>query len=231
MVHQITRFSDAQAAWENWHLSAFELRRQCVDAMKAVLLEFAPKLVNVVDFHIKNSENCLANIAMMPGATGETNEFYTEGRGVTLIILDDDAPTVIPVFAMLTCALLGGNTVMVCSNNPELAPLLHSVGSSTAFPESVLQLDSLDSYHALLDSDVRCVGFVGRISAEKKINRELSKHRGPIVNLVAETDLEKMPVSKDTTLPLRFVTERTRTINITAIGGNASLLELGSDAH
>ncbi|MCP3702611.1 MAG: 1-pyrroline-5-carboxylate dehydrogenase, partial [Alteromonas sp.] len=27
------------------------------------------------------------------------------------------------------------------------------------------------------------------------------------------------------------ITERTRTINITAVGGNATLLELGSEAH
>ncbi|MCO4788283.1 1-pyrroline-5-carboxylate dehydrogenase, partial [Vibrio cholerae] len=52
-----------------------------------------------------------------------------------------------------------------------------------------------------------------------------------IVSLVSETDLLTLPVAHDPHLSLRFITERTRTINITAVGGNATLLELGVDTH
>ncbi|HAS64519.1 MAG TPA: 1-pyrroline-5-carboxylate dehydrogenase, partial [Vibrio sp.] len=47
---------------------------------------------------------------------------------------------------------------------------------------------------------------------------------------VSETDLVTLNVAHDPHLSLRFITERTRTINITAVGGNATLLG-ASDSH
>jgi delta 1-pyrroline-5-carboxylate dehydrogenase len=83
----------------------------------------------------------------------------------------------------------------------------------------------------LLESDVRSIGYVGNPEVERTINRQLAKRTGAIVSLTSETDLVSIPVAHDPHLALRFITERTRTINITAVGGNATLLELGSEAH
>ncbi|MFA0070912.1 1-pyrroline-5-carboxylate dehydrogenase, partial [Vibrio breoganii] len=71
----------------------------------------------------------------------------------------------------------------------------------------------------------------GNSQTAQAINLQLAKRDGAIVGLVAETDLATMNVANDPHLSLRFITERTRTINITAVGGNATLLELGSEAH
>jgi delta 1-pyrroline-5-carboxylate dehydrogenase len=76
--------------------------------------------------------------------------------------------------------------------------------------------------------DISAAALVGNRQAEQDVNRELAKREGAICTFVSETDLQALPVSHDPCLVLRFVTERTCTINITAVGGNASLLELGS---
>lgn len=101
----------------------------------------------------------------------------------------------------------------------------------SSLPANLLQFASFDAYHQLIESDVRCVGYVGNPSVEATLNRQLAKRTGAIVSLVSETDLLTLPVAHDPHLSLRFITERTRTINITAVGGNATLLELGVDTH
>ncbi|WP_305846204.1 hypothetical protein [Photobacterium kishitanii] len=57
--------------------------------------------------------------------------------------------------------------------------------------------------------------------------RQLAQREGVLAQLVAELDGELVPVIGSQHYCLRFITERTRTINITAVGGNATLLELG----
>ncbi|MCV5886981.1 hypothetical protein OFN71_27590, partial [Escherichia coli] len=81
------------------------------------------------------------------------------------------------------------------------------------------------------ESDVRSVGYVGYSQVEHALNLQLAKRDGAIVGLVSETDLESPKLAHDPHLSLRFITERTRTINITAVGGNATLLELGNETH
>ncbi len=82
-----------------------------------------------------------------------------------------------------------------------------------------------------LEEDIRNFAFVGSEQDVLGYNKKLALRSGAITALVSETDLEALPQSQDPKLVLRFITERTRTINITAVGGNATLLELGSDGH
>lgn len=165
-------------------------------------------------------------------STGETNELYTAGRGVALIIQDHVSQSAQQAaIAQLTCALLAGNSVIVCSDDIDLIKALETTAKSASLPINLLQFASLDAYHQLLESDVRSVGYIGNQEVERNINRQLAKRTGAIVGLVSETDVELIPVAHDPHLSLRFITERTRTINITAVGGNATLLELGSETH
>jgi delta 1-pyrroline-5-carboxylate dehydrogenase len=132
---------------------------------------------------------------------------------------------------MITCALIAGNSVVICSDNTEFNQLVNHAVASATFPSNLVQVVAYDASSPLLDSDVRSVGYVGYSQVEHALNLQLAKRDGAIVGLVSETDLESPTVAHDPHLSLRFITERTRTINITAVGGNATLLELGSDAH
>ncbi|KHA61917.1 1-pyrroline-5-carboxylate dehydrogenase [Vibrio variabilis] len=232
MVHQVTRFSDAFSAWENWNLTDFDSKSECLLAFKQSLQQNQALLGAVVSFHIEQASTLLAETHQLIGPTGETNELYTAGRGVALIIQGDATqPAKNAAVAQMTAALIAGNSVIFCSDDAELCKDLEAAYTQSSLPTNLVQFASLDAYHQLLESDVRSVGYVGNVEVERSINRQLAKREGAIVGLVSETDLNATPVAHDPHLSLRFITERTRTINITAVGGNATLLELGSDTH
>ena len=232
MVHQVTLFSDAFSAWENWNLTSFESKSECLLALKKALQKAQPSLASVVSYHITQASALLAETHQLVGPTGETNELYTAGRGVALIIQDDASEQAQKsAVAQLTAALIAGNTVILCSDDVKLSEKLEAAYMQSSLPMNLVQFAPLDAYHQLLEQDVRSVGYVGKPEVELNINRQLAKREGAIVGLVSETDLAALPVALDPHLSLRFITERTRTINITAVGGNATLLELGSEAH
>lgn len=232
MVHQVTRFSDAFSAWENWNLTDFDSKSECLLAFKQALQTTQPQLASVASYHIEQASAFLAETHQLVGPTGETNELYTAGRGVALVIQDSSQEQAkLAVVAQVIAALVAGNGVILCGDDTELSQALEAAYKQSSLPTNLVQFVALDAYHQLLESDVRSIGYVGNPEVETSINRQLAKRSGAIVSLTSETDLVNIPVAHDPHLALRFITERTRTINITAVGGNATLLELGSEAH
>jgi len=232
MVHQVTCFSDAYCAWESWNLTRYQQRSDAVMALKNELEHYDASLAKVITFHLEQGEAWLSTCHLMPGPTGETNELYTAGRGVGLLIQDQTGLAgQQALIAQLTCALLAGNSVVVCSDDEPFSHWLNSAISAAALPMNLVQQLPADAAQGLLECDVRVVGYVGTETATIELNRALSQRNGAIVSFISETDCEALPTALDPSLALRFVTERTRTINITAVGGNATLLELGSDGH
>ena len=69
--------------------------------------------------------------------------------------------------------------------------------------------------------------YLGTETGARQFNRQLAQRDGSIITPVVETDPMNLPVLSRSDFLLRLVTERTRTINLTAIGGNASLMEQG----
>ncbi|MEH0689071.1 1-pyrroline-5-carboxylate dehydrogenase [Vibrio cholerae] len=240
MIHQVTRYTDALSAFENWNLTDFASKKEDVSS----LIEAMGKVqspsedadwnagLNVMRFQLARATSLLAHCHELPGPTGETNELYTAGRGVTVLIQEEkSAQAKGSVLAQLTTALLAGNSVILCSDDDTLCTALEDACTHSSLPTHVLQVAPLEAYPQLLESDIRCIGYVGQTQALVRLNRQLAKRSGAIVSLVSETDLSALPVAQDPHLALRFITERTRTINITAVGGNATLLELGSESH
>lgn len=232
MVHQIPHFSDALAAWEKWNLTDFDSKCECLLTLKSSLENSMPTVAKVITYHLQHASTLLAHTHHLIGPTGESNQLYSAGRGVALIIQEDHGiQAKHAVVAQLTVALVAGNSVILCSNDAELSSALAAAYSRSSLPANLVQWVSFDAYKQLMESDVRCVGYVGKPALEATLNRQLAKRSGAIVSLVSETDLLTIPVAHDPHLSLRFITERTRTINITAVGGNATLLELGVDTH
>ena len=234
MIHQITVFSDAQQAWASWNLTDFQTRLAYLSTFRAAISGQHHAYASVCQFHLQQAEHALAHPHQLLGPTGETNELYASGRGVTLLLASNSDQTLAAqqsLLAMLTAALLAGNVVLVCSDDSKLNQALESAIKQANLPANVLLVVPFDSYAPLLEQDVRVVGYVGNPATEHNINLQLAKREGAICQLVSETDLSTMQIAHDPLLSLRFITERTRTINITAVGGNATLLELGSDKH
>lgn len=232
MVHQVTRFSDAFSAWENWNLTGFDSKNESLQSLKNHLQRTMPAVAAVFAYHLRQATGLLAQPHQLIGPTGETNELYTAGRGVALVVQDDSSHEArLAVSAQLCAALIAGNGVVLCSDDTELTAALKAAYQQSTIPANLIQFATLDAYQQLMDSDIRCMGYVGKTSVERSLNRQLAKRQGAIVSLVSETDFAHLPVANDPHLVLRFITERTRTINITAVGGNATLLELGSETH
>lgn len=235
-MQPITRFSevtvfDAQTAWEQWNLTDYTFKKECLLSVERHLEGQDPQLAAAVQYHLRHADRLLAEPKLMPGPTGETNELYTAGRGVCALVVESGAPWV-AVFAQLTAALIAGNAVVVCCDDIELNQCIESA-IATTLPAHLVHIVAYDSYQAVVASDIRVLAFVGSEKTELSLNRLLAKKQGVIVPLVAETvDVAKegsdLIQAHDPHLVLRFITERTRTINITAVGGNATLLELGN---
>ncbi len=167
----------------------------------------------------------------LPGPTGESNELYETARGLTLVVGSDSA-TPRALAGQLFAALACGNPV-IFSAEPEpewgsrLVTLLHQVGvprgvlvcADNAPLETLLQLPSLT-----------LVAPVCRPEELIRIQRPLAERDGLLVQLAAETDPDGCTTLLQPDHLHRFLTEKTRTINTTAVGGNATLLELGSSA-
>ncbi|GAD90809.1 hypothetical protein VHA01S_056_00260 [Vibrio halioticoli NBRC 102217] len=224
-------FSEAQQAWSLWNQVPYATRYQLImTAAKALPLSH---LKVPLEFHHKHSSELLSEPVLMPGPTGETNELYTAGRGVSLIIADSAVNMSVSkaFYAQLCVSLMAGNCVVLCVQDNELAEQVQKLIECLALPSGVLSLVEYDQYVQLIESDVRITTVLGEDAFVKEVNRHLARKTGAIAPLIAEVELEKMPVAQDPKLVLRYITERTRTINITAVGGNATLLELGSAEH
>ena len=227
MVQQTIGFSDTFSAWENWDLTDFDSKHECLLAFENALATNHPEWSKVVSFHIKQAAALIGFSHQLIGPTGESNELYCAGRGVAVIIMamevqQESARSA--VIAQLTCALVAGNSVVLCSDDRTLAQELDRAYQRSSLPMNLIQFAPFDTAQQVLQSDVRVVGFVGSLIGEINLNRQLAARSGAIVSLVSETELATLSVAHDPHLSLRFMTERTRTINITAVGGNATLL-------
>lgn len=227
MKEKLNLYSQAEQAFNVWSLKSPRERAEVLDGLKR---EVPAELMSAFTYQYRHTAAISSKTHSLVSPTGETNELYTQGRGVSLLLADsgaDNAPKA--VIAMLVAMLLSGNSVVVCSDNEQVTWLITMLIQSPVLPLGVLQLAQKDSYAALIGQDIRNVALIGDSQAAVALNKQLSARPNAITALVAETDLAGLPNAKDPMLALRFVTERVRTINITAIGGNAMLLELGSD--
>jgi delta 1-pyrroline-5-carboxylate dehydrogenase len=224
-----TSYQRSTSAWESWYLSDVEQR--C--ALVSSFIESLPaELQNAANYQLLHSQPAIMQVHDLVGPTGETNELYTAGRGVSLLIVESKrGKSIQATVAMLVAIVAAGNSVIICCDDATIAKALLDQDGNSRVLGDVIQCVSFDSHKILVDHDIRNCAFIGNWKTEREINTLLANRTGAITALVSETDLVGLPVSQDPTLVLRFITERTRTINITAVGGNATLLELGSETR
>lgn len=148
----------------------------------------------------------------LPGPTGELNRLRSEPRG-TFICFSEAGETDNYV-AYVAMALLTGNTVCLI-NDGDLASRLTLAG----VPDAVV-LQSLNMKAAWDTPRLSGVAYAGPRDKARALNRDIAARDGGILQFVWQDAI-------DPHLSLRFVTERTLTINTAAIGGNADLLGIG----
>ncbi|WP_165311669.1 1-pyrroline-5-carboxylate dehydrogenase [Vibrio ziniensis] len=229
MSQQIPMFDAAKKAFEDWYLSEPQARCLVLETLKK---KVPSELVTAYDYQLSFGKQIVENCQSLISPTGETNDLYIQGRGVAVLLIDSaDKSSRQATIAMLVSMLIAGNSVVACTDDKELTKLFSNLAENSEMPANLLQVCSRDNYSALIHQDIRNFALIGNSQTAIEINKELAAKPNAITSLVSETDLITLPNSKDPMLTLRFATERVRTINITAIGGNAMLMELGSDKH
>lgn len=235
-MQTITRFSevtvfDARTAWEQWNLTEYSFKSECLLSVSKSLDKIDATLSRVMVHHIQQAQTFIGEPKLMPGPTGETNELYCAGRGVcALIVTSLSEPKEYvqkAAISLLTTALIAGNSVVICCDDEDFNHTLQQAFGDS-LPAHLVQIVAYDSYAKLIESNISIAAVVVDLQTQIEMNRLLAQRTGAIVPLIVE-DPQNIALSFDPALVLRFITERTRTINITAVGGNATLLELGSE--
>lgn len=230
MTPDTALFNNAVAAWQQWHMVSFAYRKQQIEGLKSQLKKSHKPLARLTNFHLQHAEQQLAMPVLLAGITGETNQLYTQGRGVCLLVVQNNSShsdnVTASTVAMLITALVAGNSVILCTDNTEINQLVSLLLTSINLPTNLIQLCEYDNYAALINHNISTVGYVGNHRALQQLNKQLADKPSAIANLIYETQLETPRLVHDPLLSLSFITERVKTINIAAIGGNAELLSI-----
>ena len=166
---------------------------------------------------------------VLPGPTGESNEFHMRGRGVFVCISPWNFPLAI-FTGQVAAALAAGNAVVAkpAEQTPLIAVqavrLLHAAGVPTAALHFV---PGDGKVGAALVADPRTAGvaFTGSTEVARGINRVLAGKDGPIVPLIAETGGINAMIVDATALPEQ-VTDDVITSAFRSAGQRCSALRL-----
>ncbi|MBJ7536411.1 1-pyrroline-5-carboxylate dehydrogenase [Marinomonas transparens] len=213
----------AQDVFEAWDMLCADGRADC---LKTALASFPEAQRKMAHWQLENAVKEISETRIMPGPTGERNELSTQGRGVFLCtsFIDTEKATVGLVGQVFT-ALVAGNPVITVG--PTGQEIMDAIAPFVA--EGVIQNVAESAQDSLIEAE-NLAGVAVLCNAEqaKALNQRLVAKSGLICQLVEETDSETLSTIAKPHYLLRFVTERTVSINTTAVGGNATLLELGS---
>ncbi|WP_435236948.1 hypothetical protein ACR30L_05075 [Psychromonas sp. PT13] len=230
-INQILKQADAQ--WESWNELGVTVRSQLLLSWADEIAQhatFATMPAKMVRYQVNQGLPVIEEVRMMPGPTGESNELYSAGRGTFILCGNHDASSSAFV-GMMTSALLAGNCVVISLPEAlsDIADKLLSTLLSVGIPEYVIQIAPVGSTRLLISEPATAgVIYAGDRTEVIEMNQLLAEREGLLAQFITETELTLLSTITDTYYILRFITEKTRTINITAIGGNAALLALGS---
>ncbi|WP_160061832.1 hypothetical protein [Psychromonas sp. L1A2] len=222
----------ATSAWLTWNAIEIEQRITLISQWSELLkLQHSLGLLpgQMVDFHSLHAVPLISSGEEMPGPTGESNVLSTAGRGPFVIMAKQDAP-IEAFIALVSCALVAGNSVVMAAL-PEHEDIISTLEQVCTFSDIEMPIvavkDNSELENVIINPAIAGVGYVGSEAEAIRLNRVLAERDGQIALLIVETDLEGLEMVRDQSLVLRFITEKTLTTNVTAVGGNATLLALG----
>ena len=217
----------AAKAASNWQKTSVQQRADILRRAADMMEEISPRLIHLIsheagrtlkDAHLEireavdflryyaNQAETLMSSKIMPGPTGELNEWRLSGRGPFLCISPWNFPAAI-FTGQIAAALSVGCPVLAkpAEQTPlvacEIIKLLHEAG----IPKDVLHFlpgDGPKIGNALFADDrLTGVAFTGGFDTARIINTALAKRQGPIIPLIAETGGLNAMIVDSTALP------------------------------
>nr|WP_317198934.1 1-pyrroline-5-carboxylate dehydrogenase [uncultured Psychrobacter sp.] len=216
---------------ESWRLLGAVNRAPYLEAAipKLALLTGNATKAKRLFHHLLNAAPKLDEVERMTGATGESNDLYMTARGKTMVIGGESATTM-AVLGQLIAALLTGNEVILhCPSQYEMCDEAAKILYDTGISDDVLSVANDAQTVTLLYIDrLAQVAVAGNTSEIQEISQTLADTDGILTQVIPVSDMDGLSEMLTPDYLHRFMTERVITINTTAIGGNASLLELGT---
>lgn len=230
MHHADSHDIQAGTVWEAWNRRGFADRcRLLTTALEHLPAHAEAALTERLTRQLLSDAERMGTTVELPGPTGESNALYLNGRGLVLLLGTETGSETLVAVQLLAALACGNAVVLRWPGQESWLGQLVEVLQQAGVPKALLAADSHTPEAELLNHpDLRLV--ITGCSPEQaiRLNRALAMQEGVLLQLVAETDLQLCTLLTSPDFLLRLVTEKTRTINTTAVGGNATLLELGS---
>jgi RHH-type proline utilization regulon transcriptional repressor/proline dehydrogenase/delta 1-pyrroline-5-carboxylate dehydrogenase len=195
---------EARAAQLRGAQDAWDRRRDRLRLLTRAVAACPEPVRALAEAALAAARPCLGEPLSLPGPSGESNRLSLHGRGLWLC-LGADADTAL---RQVVTALATGNTVLAARSEAIEALLaavtVPHVADSFAWDGELASVLGLP--------DLAGVALSADQPTLRHARKLLAAREGPLVQLVTDLD------------PVRFVTERTLSIDITAAGGNVGLL-------
>jgi RHH-type proline utilization regulon transcriptional repressor/proline dehydrogenase/delta 1-pyrroline-5-carboxylate dehydrogenase len=193
-------------------LSAVGIVEELADDLDSTLAAARSQLISI-ERHLKKP-------TVLPGPTGESNVLYLEPRGILVCFADKDVDFEYWTLSIVT-ALATGNVVISVVSELFYAEALEFRQQfiATGAPAGVFQVAKLQHLEALLSED-KLAGVVIDSQSERStyMVEKLAQRSGAILPVIT--------AEYNDHLIQRLLTEKTVSIDITASGGNTSLMTL-----
>ncbi len=221
----------ANTAQHTWALTSVEHRAAILEKAAILFQENLPKLTAILTREAgKCILDCISEIretidycryyamracadftpAILPGPTGEFNQFSLHPRGIIICISPWNFPLAI-FTGQIVAALVTGNTVIAkpALQTPLIAKMAIDLLHQAGIPLDVLQLiiGRGNTIGNKLVSDERIAGVMltGSTATAKNIEQSLAKRRGPIACFIAETGGQNAMILDSSALPEQAV--------------------------
>ena len=216
----------AESAWEIWNALGVTKR---IERLSRAAQELNQPIVNWIIGRVSTTMPAAVNL---PGPTGEANSLHWSGRGIICVCADSTQEMLengaydTAIAIQLFTALATGNAVILQDRN-KYTHRLHAALLSAGVPEAIIQMVSASLDDLTQQEAFHAYAFCGTRDSLIPLNQKLAQRGGMLAQLISETQFDTYPTLTSLDYPWRFVTESTLSVNTTAVGGNATLLELG----
>ena len=206
----------AHKAMATWHKHAIEQRISMTFRATAVMAD------TTVDGILREK---LAAPLLLPGPTGEENQLSLVARGVMLVIVHD-SDTAQETVKQICSALLCGCPVIIAAQDNHISAIqdIQRTFKAVGLPDGLLQTVDFDRIGALTQHpDIAGVVANSKNANSQSLRQLIAQRDGSIIPLI---EWPKSNKGYNYHWLLGFLSERTRTENLVARGGNTQLFNL-----
>ena len=207
--------NSAVKAMAKWQLTSVDSRLSIISKCSA---EFLPVIEQI-------AREKLANPIQLPGPTGEDNKLSLFGRGVMVLVVTKN-DLMAKAEKQIACALLCGCPVIIAADQSHNASVktIQANYLQAGLAADLLQIEPIENLSGLIqDSGVEGLIANSLNSDSSALRQVMAQRNGSVIPLIEWPENNE---GYNYHWLLWFLSERTRTENLVARGGNTQLFNL-----